>query len=66
MDDFEASVTLTANFMIESKKKESEMLESVRAESSPFGILSKKLIGQYCFKTAMRLQNRWRRNQQGK
>jgi hypothetical protein len=63
--NFETSIKQTANFMLESKKTEFDMLESVRIISSPFGIISKKLTGRYCFNTAMRLHSRWKRNQQG-
>ena len=65
MDEFNKSLNLTADFMIKTKIKENEMVESVRSQSSPFGIISCNLEGQYSFNTAMKLKNRWIRNTKG-
>ena len=58
-------INRTLDFMIISKTQPNEMVQSPRKIFSPFGIICKKILGKYCFKTTTNLVSMWKRNQKG-
>jgi hypothetical protein len=65
MDQFNLIVKETSEYMLKNNVKENDMIQSARKQFSPFGLISKKLTGNYCFKTTMRLLMQWKRDQKG-
>jgi hypothetical protein len=66
MNFLNLSVKETSEYMIKYHIEENEMIQSGRNKLSPFGLISQKITGKYCFRTTMKLLMQWKRNQKGK